>query len=224
MASLSRVVLMRQRVYDLLASAFRPPEPRSLARVLRDGPFTLEQLVAVAPFRALEEARALFTDLARSAEPGALLTDELAPEYARLFSPSTALPCESSYLRDGPAAGGIPASVRNAYRLNGFSASRSMPSSPDHITVELAFMAELCRRQFRALVEGSGSAADRLAEAQRQFLEEHLGRWGPPFAQHVRDRTTCCYYRAAALALPVWIGLDRGFLRTLRGPPGGSSG
>lgn len=218
MASLGRVVLMRRRTYELLGLAFRPPTPRSVARVLRDGPFVLEQIVSAAPFHALTEALSLLSALAGGGPSGDALESELAPEYDRLFSAGDCPlcpPCEGLFLhRDLPAA-----DVRQAYRAIAFSPARVLHAPADHIAVELAFMAELCRRQFRALVESGMPAADRLALMQRRFLEGHLGRWAPGFGTAARQRTTHDFYRAAALALPVWLGLDRGFVRSLLEPP-----
>ncbi len=218
MASLGRVVLMRRRAYELLGTAFRPPQARQVARVLRDGPFVLEQIVGAAPFQALNEAWMLLSALAASGASGESLEAELVPEYDRLFSAGDCPPCppcEGLFLYpDRPAA-----DVRQAYRLIAFSPARVLHGPADHVAAELAFMAELCRRHFRALVESGMPAADRLALMQRRFLEEHLGRWAPAFGTAVRERTPCDFYRAAGLALPVWLGLDRGFLRSLLEPP-----
>lgn len=218
MASLGRVTLMRRRAYEVLGLAFRPPQPRPLARVLRDGPFVLEQVLAVAPFRALDEAHRLLAELAGGPDPGPSLQQELASEYERLFTRGLCPPCEALFPQARRAPAVEDSDIRSIYRPAGFSPARVLSGPPDHAAVELAFMAELCRRHFRALVEGTAGAAERLAESQRRFLEGHLGRWLPAFAQAVRDETTSDFYRAAALALPVWIGLDRGFLRSIGDP------
>ncbi len=223
MAGLGRVVLLRRRTYELFSLAFRLPEPRGVLRVVRDGPLVLEQILDVAPFRALEEARSLLGDLADNGPPMGALCRELSRERERLLSDGDGVPaaCESIQ-RSEAARAAVRQSVQSSYRSAGFSPGRSMSDPTDHLCVELAFVAELCRRQFRTLAEGSGSTADRLAEMQRRFLEEHLGLWAPAFAQDLRTQTSNPFYRAVALALPVWLGLDRGFLRTLLdAPPGG---
>lgn len=217
MAGLGRVVLLRRRAYEVLGLAFRPPQAWPVARVLRDAPFVLEQVLAVAPFQALQEAYRLLSDLAAHPAAATALYRDLALEYGRLFDTpdgAPAGPCECRY-RERGASPAAADDIRTVYRVSGFSSARVIAGPPDHVAVELAYMAELCRRQFRALAENAGIAADRLAETQRQFLEDHLRPWLPAFAQDVRARTTSDFYRAAALALPVWLGLDRGFLQSL---------
>lgn len=212
-------VLLRCRAYDFLSLAFRPPEHRQLRRMVRGGLAVVDQIAAVAPFSALNEGRSLLRIVAEYPQPTRLLCRELALEYNRLFVGPDTLPCppyESAYCDGRTVMGPSALAVRQAYQAAQLSATRAVPGPPDHIAIELAFMAELCSRQLRALVDGCEPAVRQSLAAQRRFLEEHLGRWAAPFGQDVRAATRCAFYRGAAAVLPVWISLDRGLVRAMQ--------
>jgi len=72
---------------------------------------------------------------------------------------------------------------------------------PDHLAVELAFMADLLRREAEALTEQDTSTADKAASIRRQFVAEHLGRWGQQVARKIGDRAESAFYRSVARLL-----------------------
>jgi len=212
-------VLLRCRAYDFLSMAFRPPERRRARRVVRAGIAIVEQVAAVAPFTALDQAQALLRSLIDQPQPAAALCGRLCVEYNRLFVGPDALPCppyESAYRNGRTVMGPSAVAVQQVYQAARLSVTRALPGPPDHIAIELAFMAELCARQFRALIDGCESGVQQSLAIQRQFLEEHLGRWAAPFAQDVRGAAQDPFYQAAAAILRVWVSLDRGLVRAMQ--------
>jgi TorA maturation chaperone TorD len=72
---------------------------------------------------------------------------------------------------------------------------------PDHLSVELAFMAELSRREAEVLTVQDAMTADTTANIRRQFFAEHLGRWGRQVAREIGDRAESTFYCSMARLL-----------------------
>jgi TorA maturation chaperone TorD len=62
-------------------------------------------------------------------------------------------------------------------------------------------MADLLRREAEALTEQDTSTADKAASIRRQFVAEHLGRWGQQVARKISDRAESAFYRSIARLL-----------------------
>jgi TorA maturation chaperone TorD len=69
---------------------------------------------------------------------------------------------------------------------------------PDHIGVELEFMAYLTALAAAALAAGDETQVERLARAQHAFLAEHLGAWAPRFCDAMRRGAQTRFYRTLA--------------------------
>lgn len=119
-------------------------------------------------------------------------TDEIEEEYVRLFLVKPiAPPYESFYLDpDGQARGWMAVQIEREYRDAGLILSPDQKKLPDHVAVELEFMAFLCGQQAQALEEDATDEGLTLKERQRTFMAQHLGRWFPRFARQVREATT----------------------------------
>jgi TorA maturation chaperone TorD len=87
------------------------------------------------------------------------------------------MPCESLFLGGECMLGGdITDSVVLAYAQGGFTPSVD-DISPDHIGVELAYMAWLVGAESEATDDKQLKIAERCVELQREFLDKHLLRW-----------------------------------------------
>ena len=87
------------------------------------------------------------------------------------------MPCESLFLGDECMLGGsITDAVVLAYAQGGFSPSVD-DISPDHIGVELAYLAWLISAELEATADKELTIAAHCVELQRQFLDNHLLRW-----------------------------------------------
>jgi nitrate reductase assembly molybdenum cofactor insertion protein NarJ len=95
-------------------------------------------------------------------------------------------PYESVFLGDGALLGGdVTASVRQAYADGGFRLARA-DTEPDHLGLELAYLAFLCSAEADALTDGLDGVATAIAERARRFLDGHLLRWLPALSHAVR--------------------------------------
>jgi TorA maturation chaperone TorD/Pyruvate/2-oxoacid:ferredoxin oxidoreductase delta subunit len=123
-----------------------------------------------------------YTELARAfleAEPG------LEREYTRLFlgpGRPVAHAYESVY-REGRTMGETTLDVRHRLATEGL-APRSQ-TLPDHVGIELAFMAHLAAREADAWADGDGEMARGYLAQQRSFLRDHLTAWLPQFCSRV---------------------------------------
>jgi TorA maturation chaperone TorD len=88
--------------------------------------------------------------------------------------------------------------VREWYRRFGLQMERLHREPDDHIGLELSFIAHLASRAVQAIDEVDEASLDSLLQAQREFLSEHLLRWGPAWAKLVKKHAQTDFYRALA--------------------------
>lgn len=116
--------------------------------------------------------------------------DELAADYAAIYLTYAyrASPCESVWLDQENLGMQAPMfEVRAFYRLFHRVAADWRQRPDDHLVLELQFLSALFREDH----------PQALAEAAR-FLDTHLMRWLPRFAQRVSARCNTAFYAAAA--------------------------
>ncbi len=150
-----------------------------------------------------EEAGILLNILEKQKEKG---DDErpLSAEYAFLFhgagGRSSVPPYESVYMdEDGAMCGPSEQAVRKLMKAHGLSVSDIFSEPADHIALELEFMAFLAGLTAEAAAGSSGKKKQAgLLSKQRKFLEEHLLRWVPRFAEGCRNSGASEFYAAAS--------------------------
>ncbi len=126
------------------------------------------------------------------------LVERLAEEYTQLFLvPGGISLCESVWLK-GLLLQEPASEVMTIYRKGGFDYQEDSKLFPDQIGVELAFMGFLAEAESRAIEEGRSEEASGLAELQKEFLTNHLGRWGLEFCKTVMEYTIEPFYREMA--------------------------
>ena len=133
--------------------------------------------------------------------------DELLWEYTRLFIGPYKLPCppwESVYtspkrLMMQDAAGQVQA----LYAESGLAINTD-DVMPDHIGVELNFLAVLLQR----IQSEAGSKEEETGRADK-FLNEHLLKWAPQFTRDMEDAAESSFYRAVARATREVVDLVR---------------
>jgi TorA maturation chaperone TorD len=208
---------LRSRVYAALSIAFSAPRegigvpgaPLAAVLILREA---ARALGAPIPERALAaiEGGARHATM-NPAQGGA---DDLELEYNRLFVGPGAprvYPYESLYqdsmgLVMGPSAG----EALEAYRRSGLAVNTAFRDLPDHVAVELEFMARLCFEEARAGSAAEAGLAFRLKQQQRSFLDEHLAVWLPALCERVIRETTSIMYRGVAEIAAIFVEWDRG--------------
>lgn len=148
-----------------------------------------------------------------------IIASELLVEYGRLFLGPERVPCPpygSLYL-DGVIMGPSTLDVLQRYRAAGLKVSSSWHEPPDHIALELAFMAALAARYDRATLSPAQPRALTLLRAQHDFLSRHLARWGPQFAEKLAENSATPFYRFLASFLSSWLPADAELVRAAIG-------
>lgn len=145
----------------------------------------------------------------------------LQPQFVRLFQVSldspVCHPYESFYLDpERRSIGWIAIGLAKEYATEGLALSPTFRDMPDHIAVEMEFMAFLCGREAEAWELGEEQERSRILERERAFLEAHLGRWLPVFARWVIAADPGGFYAAVAEAADAFVTAERGHLH-LRG-------
>jgi TorA maturation chaperone TorD len=160
-----------------------------------------------APLRRLGDSLHV---LAQEEMPEVLLA--LEAEYNRLFvgpMPPLAHPYESVYRSAGGLVmGDCTLDVLKTYAEEGFALSAGHRDLPDHLAVELEFMALLCEREARACAEGGTASVQTFQHKERSFLEAHLRCWLPQFCQRVLRAGPSPFYSRWVRVLECFIQED----------------
>lgn len=223
-----QLLLARQCVYRLASIALADPR-RGACGVLYDG---ASQRLATAAIELLKNLPAVrnvelaFGELPPAQLDGAKLFAELPAsfeEHNALFESTFGLvvsgacpPYETEYIhsRFTFQRSNAMADVAGFYRAFGMATAAQSPERPDHLSLQLEFMATLCGLEERAATDASGNAlkARICRRAQRRFLEEHLAWWAPAFARLLGHAAGGTFYAAAGDLLRAWIPLERALL------------
>ncbi len=137
--------------------------------------------------------------------PEASAENDLCRAYTRLFlgpGRPIAHPYESVYV-EGQLLGEAAVQVAASYAEAGLRLSISERELPDHVSVELAFMAYLAAQE-----ESDPAVAEMWRQLQRQFLFEHLARWLPQFCEKVEKSNAHPFYCEAVRAVKELVEQD----------------
>ncbi len=88
--------------------------------------------------------------------------------------------------------------VRQWYSRFGLQAERINREPDDHIGLELSFVAHLAKRALDAIDQKDEQDLEKLLQAQRDFLTEHLLCWAPAWAKLVKEHAETDFYRGLA--------------------------
>lgn len=193
----------RRDLYALLSGLLTDaPSPR-LAEALRDDsiaplltPFaedeSIERLRAAVAATALPDLRQEFWDV--FAVPGGRFVAPFQSVYVDVRE------IEGEPVK-GLTMGASALLVQKAYAEAGFEVDSRRPLPPDHVGVELGFLAHLCEREREAWATGQTSEAVDAAEAAAGFAGRHVGRWLPLLRERViREAETDFYPEILSIA------------------------
>jgi TorA maturation chaperone TorD len=132
--------------------------------------------------------------------------------YHRLLGSAGGIsPYESDYYGYGKEGmrekGAVLGDVAAFYRAFGFDPSNELLEAPDHIAVELAFLAFLKLKEAYALMSGDHEARQICCKAEADFLDDHLLGWAPQLLDRLTSHPTHEFYNRAC-------NLFRQFLQT----------
>lgn len=105
------------------------------------------------------------------------------------------------------------ADVTGFYRAFGLQPGRTHPDRPDHLALELEFMAFLLMKkraagELASLQEREEQRAT-CSAAEKSFFHDHLAWWVPSFAAGLRHRSGAGFYAEVARQLAAWFPLER---------------
>ena len=152
----------------------------------------------------------IYADLARAfseAEPG------LEPEFTRLFlgpGRPVAHPFESVY-REGRTMGDTTLAVRRQLIQEGLCPDGR--TLPDHVSIELAFLAYLAACEAQAWDEGDADRVRDCLTRQESFLCDHLIVWLPQFCRRVLAGRPHTHYADLARRAETFVAGDRARVR-----------
>ena len=102
--------------------------------------------------------------------------------------------------------------VISEYREGGAHVPSDFAELPDHIGVELTFIAFLCGREQEAWQEGDPTRAQQTLEREQHFLEGHLLQWVPALSRRTAENATSDFYRGIGLLTEEFIRADAAML------------
>jgi len=187
----------RCAAYGLFAHGYRYPDGDWLAALVDerrwgDWPGRIASLYrdAEAPLAALQHA---VSDL--RAHP---TTDALQEHYALLFGHAVRGTCPPYELEYGTSEviqrASDLADVAGFYAAFGMTLDGPASERPDHVSVESEFMAVLCAKQTYGLEHDRPALVTVAEQAQRTFLDAHLGGWLPALAQRIQTSMPDGFY------------------------------
>ena len=182
-----------------MARGFTYPDARWLA-TLRDGSWCAALAEVLGPLglsaKGMERAIA-----ALSSDQVAALLD-LEVEYTYLFINAVphvpAPPYASAYSDQGLLMGEPAAEAMRAYRAAGVTLADDYDNLPDHLAVELEFVAWLGEQAIEAWEAGDGEKAQERLTQQEAFLRHHLS-WLPAFLDRLEEAARIPFYRELGL-------------------------
>ncbi|MFQ5941025.1 MAG: molecular chaperone [Nitrososphaerales archaeon] len=209
-------LLEEARTYQLLARGFMYPEKEWLESFLQ----FLNVRKDEHGNKASELVTSLTSALNHSLDEHSL--DGMESEYARLFTAGENILAplyETEYAMDT-----IFAKTKELADLNGFYGAFGLQlgkdsnrERPDHVSMELEFMATLLIKEAYARNEGWDDKAIVCLDARKKFLKDHIGRWGSTFCTVVKHKTEIEFYKVLAGLTLNLINKD---LRDLKVKPG----
>jgi TorA maturation chaperone TorD len=227
-AELRALAPARETVYAFLSAAFARPPSR-------------EQLDALGGSAFLSEAEGLLGDrvlapLRRYAGATGTIADrerQARQEFANLFQVpggQYVTPYESVHrdTRDvagrkvkGLLMGPSAVDVQKWYQLAAVEIVDEYKDLPDHICLELNYLAHLCGKEQEFASSSDEAMLRRAWEIQRDFLAGHVLRWIGLLRDKIHEKSQHAYFRAIADMAVEFTQRD---LATLEGLLGKSSG
>jgi DMSO reductase family type II enzyme chaperone len=194
----ARTAMERSGLYGLLAAVFRREPTAALLRELARPELSTAlgqaglKLEEVAPGRPDDES-----------------IEDLAVEYARLFlGPGKHIPPYEGVYVENSLATATADEIARFIESHGFAYRPEYHDLPDHVSVELEFMAALAGEEAAAWERGEPAAASARSGIQAQFIAAHLLRWLPAFCADVVENAKLPFYREFANLLKGFIASE----------------
>ena len=221
---------IRQRFYDFFSAAFAAP-------------CSLQQLQMVRSEAFLNDADELFgqdvtSDFRQYAASDKSLEElqaEGRQEFMNLFrvpGNQYVMPYESVYCDQREVAGkkvsGLlmgPSSVdvQKWYQLAAVDISPQYKDLPDHICLELNYLAHLCNKEQDFIASADSAKLTRAWEMERDFLAGHIVKWISLLRDRIHQKSDHLYFRAIADMVVEFTRKDLARLESVLGKSCGQS-
>jgi len=170
----------------------------------------LEALRAPQMLAALDDVGVTLPADFASAEAG-VLRERLSVEFSHIFVAPVGklMPHEGLMLADEDELAGATCDKVSAFMRNvGYRVPPESGMVADHLAVELAFAADLARREAAAEAEGDSETASRAQAIRRDFLARHLGLWAGIAARRMAERDMGSFYTELAGFMADFVAED----------------
>lgn len=205
----ARIAVERKMLYSLLAAVFRSEMSEDILRGLLNPDFLSELMDAGFEIKSLTELK-----------PGVELLEELAEEFSRLFmGPGKHVaPYESVHINgeNGNLWGPETSAVKRFIEQSGFDYNENFHGLPDHISVELEFMAHLVSTEAESWQNNDVAEAENSISFQIEFLSQHLSLWTKPFADKVCELAELPVYSQMAMLTHSFVEYEKAELLSSR--------
>jgi DMSO reductase family type II enzyme chaperone len=143
--------------------------------------------------------------------------DEFESEYINTFDIGfgPALSCslyETAYSREDMNSRDVYEDLFRFYEHFDIRLNENEKDYPDHLAVELEFMAYLTQKEAQA--EGMGKDPLPYRLAQKDFMERHLTIWVPELNKRIHERVKEPFYREASSFMAEFMEGHLGYLRS----------
>ncbi len=162
-----------------------------------------------------------FRDMVKKFRSGDMLEDDFIVDYDALFvnpGSTNINPIESVY-RDNRFSGNNGSGctlfgpsaleVFRIYRSENLSPQKSFSHHPDHLGIELEFMAFLCNKVARAYDKDEVETAEAFIEKQNCFLKDHIFPWCEKCLEKIEEKATTPLYLCLAALLKSFLEEER---------------
>lgn len=156
-------------------------------------------------------------ELAEAADLNNYDADKAGSEHYNLFG-FNVFPYASVFLDESATLGGpVSQKVLSCYHKSGFDVSLES-ESPDHIAIQLQFLAHLCAIEREGLEDDPVQVVLSINQLQRRFIDEYVLTWLPAFVMAIRQQENLFYSRLVDLTLEMVLHHREALENDLLGP------
>jgi TorA maturation chaperone TorD len=206
----------RSTVYGFFSAAFlKGPNQQFLEALISDA--GMENFGEIFPDPSYRRELA---QVRLEALEGKLTLEETILDFEALFrvpGPRYLSPYESVYRSQTSGAGGglcgpETVAVERLYLKEGLEPNGEFSELPDHVGVELEFMAFLCRNAVEAMHASDAATAQEYHHQQYCFFMEHVGPWLRLLAERLASQAQTSVYRFLGNFLNLFLEMEGNLL------------